>query len=136
MRVRELEDEAKRLQARVQAAEDRDKSELEKATGRAERLEKRLAEMTQQQARHEVAEAKEIPVVLLEGVSAGDRGALEQAADAIVDYAKGVAEQAVEAALAQNAQLRRRSTAESVARGAPVTEPLDMNELIRAGFRR
>jgi len=137
-RVRELEAEQADLARRAQAAEDRDKTELEKATARAERLEKRIAQMEHQQARHEVAAAKSLPVELLEPVAAGDRPALEQHADAIVKHAEQIAGRAVEAALAAAEAERRgpRRAADLVARGTPVTEPLDMNDFIRAGFRR
>jgi Domain of unknown function (DUF4355) len=137
-RVRELEAHAAELAKKAQSAEDRDKTELEKATGRAERLEKKIAQMEQQQARHEVAAAKQIPVELLEHVSGADRAVLEAFADGLLGYAKQVAEGAVEAAVAAAdtaARQPRRST-DMVARGAPVSEPLDMNEYIRAGFRR
>jgi hypothetical protein len=130
MRARELEDENKRIQQRMQATEDAGKSDAEKEKARADRLEKRLATMEQQQARHEVAADKKLPVELLEHMSGADRTALEQAADRIVAYAKSVADAAVETSG------RPRRSADPIARGTPVSEPLDMNEYIRTGFRR
>lgn len=136
MRVREAEDENKRLQRQVEAATDRDKSDLDKEKARADRLEKRLATMEHQQARHEVAAERKVPVEVLEHVRGDDRALLEATADRVVDYAKGVAEAAIEAALAAAEAPRPRRSTDPVARGVPVSEPLDMNEFIRAGFRR
>jgi hypothetical protein len=137
MRVRELEDEKQRMTARLQAAEDRDKTETEKAVAHAARLEKKIATMEQQQARHEVAGDRKIPVELLEHVRGEDRALLEATADRWLTWHKTELEEAVKQAVdAALAAPRTRRTSDPVARGAPVAEPFDMNEYIRAGFRR
>lgn len=136
--LRELQAEHAALTKRLEASDDRDKSELEKAQARSARLEKQIAEMTQTQTRHEVAAARKIPVEALEHVRADDRALLEQTADRVIDYAKTVAEQAVEAARKEweTANPRVRRSSDPIATGAPVAEPTDMNQFIRAGFRR
>jgi hypothetical protein len=137
VRVRELEDQQQRLSQRLQSAEDKDKTELEKEKARADRLERRLAHTEAQQHRHEVAADRQLPVELLAHVP-GDRQALEQAADTINTHVKQAVDAAVKQAVEEavkDARAPRRSS-DPVARGAPVTEPVDMNEFIRAGFRR
>lgn len=135
--LRELQAEHAAAIKRLETADERDKSDSEKLQARNARLEKQIADMTQTQTRHEVAADRKIPVEALEHVN-GDRTILEVTADRVIDYAKTVAEQAVEAARkeweAANPRVRRSS--DPIATGAPVAEPTDMNQLIRAGFRR
>jgi hypothetical protein len=136
--LRELQAEHATLARRLEVADDRDKSELEKIQTRNSRLEKQIAEMTHTQTRHEVAADRKIPVDALEHVRADDRALLEVTADRVIDYAKTVAEAAVEAARKEweTANPRVRRSSDPIATGAPVSEPLDMDSFIRAGFRR
>jgi len=135
--LRELQAEHAAMTKRLETADERDKSDAEKLQARNARLEKQIADMTLTQTRHEVAADRSIPVEALEHVN-GDRALLEATADRVIDFAKTVAEQAVEAARKEweTANPRVRRTSDQIARSAPVAEPLDMNEFIRAGFRR
>jgi len=135
--LRELQAEHSAMAKRLETADERDKSDTEKLQARNARLEKQIAEMTLTQTRHEVAADRSIPVEALEHVN-GDRALLEATADRVIDYAKTVAAQAVEQARKEweTANGTRRRSSDPIVRGAPVTEPLDMNEFIRSGFRR
>jgi len=138
MRVREVEDENRRLSRQVEQSAESGKSDLEKAMGRAERAERKLAGMEVTLLRSEVAAAKEVPVELLAHITADDRTVHERFADQIREHATGIAEAAVEAARKEweTANPTRRRSSDTVASGTPVAEPQDMNQFIRAGFRR
>lgn len=74
---------AKDLAAKVQAFEDRDKSDAQKQQEALERTQKELAELTVAKTRAEVAAAKGVPVALLTGSTQED---IEKAADALIAF--------------------------------------------------
>lgn len=122
-RIRELE-------SQVAVSADAGKSELERASARAERAEKKLAGLESTVVRQGVATAKNVPVELLAPPASDDKAGLEAHADRLAAWAKGL----VDSAIADTG--RRRSTVLDVGRGAPVSDKADMNDFIRQGFRK
>lgn len=74
---------AKEALAKVQEYEDRDKSEAQKQQEALERAQKELAELTVAKTRAEVAAAKGVPAVLLNGSTQEE---LEASADALIAF--------------------------------------------------
>lgn len=120
-RIRELE-------SQIAVSSDAGKSDLERATSRAERAEKKLAGLEGTVLRQGVATERKVPLELLPALD--DRAALEAHADRLLKWGKEL----VEAAAAT--QPRRSSVLADPARGAPVADAADMNDFIRSGFRR
>ena len=76
-------DEAKKKAAEWDQAEERNRSELEKAQKRADEAEKRAADNELRATRAEVAAVKGVPATLLAG---SNRAELEASADALIEF--------------------------------------------------
>lgn len=122
VRIRELE-------SQVAVSADAGKSELERASARAERAEKKLAGLELTVLRQGVAADKSVPLELLPAV-AENRAELEAFADKLAAWGKGLVDAATAGARPT------RSGVLDVSRGTPVSDKPDMNSFIREGFRR
>ena len=122
LRIRELE-------SQVAVSADAGKSELERATARAERAEKKLGTLEVTVLRQGVAADKSVPLELLPS-AAENRAELEAYADKLVAWGKGLVDAAVATARPT------RSGVLDVGRGTPVSDKADMNDFIRQGFTK
>ena len=121
-RIRELE-------SQVAVSADAGKSELERATARAERAEKKLGTLEVTVLRQGVAADKSVPLELLPS-AAENRAELEAYADKLVAWGKGLVDAAVATARPT------RSGVLDVGRGTPLSDKADMNDFIRQGFTK
>lgn len=87
-RAKEAEKQAKELAAQLEARDEAEKSELEKAQGKAAKLEKAAADAAAKLLRFEVANEKGVSGELLPLLTASDRDGLEAQADLILKNAK------------------------------------------------
>lgn len=75
------------LEAKLNEYEERDKSELEKLTGKLTKAEQAKAEADARLLRYEVAQEKEVPAKLVPLLTATDKEGLEAQADLILENA-------------------------------------------------
>ena len=87
-RAKEAEKQAKELAAQLEARDEAEKSELEKAQGKLSKAEKAAAEATAKLLRFEVANDLEVPAKLVPLLTARDREGLEMQANLILENAK------------------------------------------------
>lgn len=85
---REAEKQLKELTSRLQAIEDKDKSELEKAQSRVAELEKQYGEERAQRLRLSVASQHSIPAEYVDLLTATDEEGLEQQAARVAQLVK------------------------------------------------
>lgn len=76
------------LEAKLNEYEERDKSELEKLTGKVTKAEQRAADAEAKLLRYSVAQEKEVPAKLVPLLTASSREDLESQADLILENAK------------------------------------------------
>lgn len=86
-RAKEAEKVAKDARAALEAREEAEKSDLEKAQGKVQKAEGAKAEAEAKLLRYEVASEKEIPAKLVPLLTATDREGLEAQADLILENA-------------------------------------------------
>lgn len=86
--------EALEAKAKAQEFEDRDKSELEKLTGKLTKTEQAKADAEARLLRYEVAQAKEVPAKLVPLLTATSQADLEAQADLILENAAPATEAA------------------------------------------